>query len=61
MRLFALLLAAASFFLSPGIQAQVKELPPDALVRSVTDEVLDIIRKDKDIKAGSTEAGDRTG
>jgi phospholipid transport system substrate-binding protein len=51
MRLFALLLASASFFLSPGVQAQQT---PDALVKSVTDEVLDIIRKDKDIKAGST-------
>lgn len=53
MRLFALLLASASFFLSPGVQA--KELAPDELVKSVTDEVLDIIRKDKDIKAGSTQ------
>lgn len=52
MRLFALLLASASFFLPPGLQA--KELAPDALVKSVTDEVLDIIRKDKDIKAGNT-------
>ncbi|MCL4724026.1 MAG: ABC transporter substrate-binding protein [Rhodocyclaceae bacterium] len=51
MKLFALLLACASFFLSPGVQAQQA---PDALVKSVTDEVLDIIRKDKDIKAGST-------
>ena len=54
MRLFALLLASASFFLSSGVQAQARELAPDALVKSVTDEVLDIIRKDKDIKAGST-------
>jgi phospholipid transport system substrate-binding protein len=53
MRLFALLLASASFFLSPGVQAQ-QAMAPDALVKSVTDEVLDIIRKDKDIKAGST-------
>jgi phospholipid transport system substrate-binding protein len=52
MRLFALLLASASFFLSLGAQAQ--QMAPDALVKSVTDEVLDIIRKDKDIKAGST-------
>lgn len=54
MRLFALLLACASFFLSPSVLAQAKELPPDELVKTVTDEVLDIIRKDKDIKAGST-------
>jgi phospholipid transport system substrate-binding protein len=52
MRLFALLLASASFFLSLGAQAQ--QMAPDTLVKSVTDEVLDIIRKDKDIKAGST-------
>ena len=52
MRLFAALLACASFFLSPGALAQ--PMAPDALVKSVTDEVLDIIRNDKDIKAGST-------
>jgi phospholipid transport system substrate-binding protein len=52
MRLFAALLACVSFFLSPGALAQ--QMAPDALVKSVTDEVLDIIRKDKDIKAGST-------
>ena len=52
MRLFAALLACASLFLSPGALAQ--QMAPDALVKSVTDEVLDIIRKDKDIKAGST-------
>ena len=52
MRLFAALLACASFFLSPGALAQ--QMAPDALVKSVTDEVLDIIRNDKDIKAGST-------
>ena len=52
MKLFALLLACASFFLSPGVQA--REMTPDDLVKSVTDEVLDIIRKDKDIKPGST-------
>jgi phospholipid transport system substrate-binding protein len=55
MRLFAILLAVASIFLSPGVQAQSKEVPPDQLVKSVTDEVLDIIRKDKDIKSGSTQ------
>lgn len=53
MKLFALLLASASFFLSPGVQA--KDVAPDELVKSVTDEVLDIIRKDKDIKAGNTQ------
>ncbi|MBS3916435.1 MAG: ABC transporter substrate-binding protein [Sulfuritalea sp.] len=53
MRLYALLLASASFFLVPGVQA--KELAPDELVKSVTEEVLEVIRKDKDIKAGSTQ------
>ena len=52
MKLLAVLLAFASFLLSSGAQAQGQM--PDALVKSVTDEVLDIIRKDKDIKAGST-------
>jgi phospholipid transport system substrate-binding protein len=52
MRLSALLLAAASFFSWSGLQA--KAPGPDELVKSVTEEVLDIIRKDKDIKAGST-------
>ncbi len=31
-----------------------QEMAPDVLVRTVTDEVLDIVRKDKDIQAGST-------
>jgi phospholipid transport system substrate-binding protein len=52
MKAFALLLAAASFLLPLGAQAQ--ETAPDVLVKNVTTEVLDIIRKDKDIKAGST-------
>ncbi|MBM3391235.1 MAG: ABC transporter substrate-binding protein [Betaproteobacteria bacterium] len=53
MKLFAFLLAsAASLFLPLGVHAQ--ETAPDVLVKTVTNEVLDIIRKDKDIKAGST-------
>ncbi len=53
MKLFAVLLAGAASFLLPlGVQAQ--ETAPDVLVKNVTNEVLDIIRKDKDIKAGST-------
>jgi len=52
MKAFALLLSAASFLLPLGAQAQ--ETAPDVLVKNVTTEVLDIIRKDKDIKAGST-------
>jgi len=54
MRLFAFLLACVSLLLPSGVQAQAKETSPDALVKSVTEEVLDVIRKDKDIKAGST-------
>lgn len=52
MKVFAILLAVAGYFLPVGGLAQ--EVAPDALVKNVTDEVLDIIRKDKDIKAGST-------
>lgn len=37
-----------------GAQAQSPELAPDALVKSVTDDVLDIVRKDKDIQSGNT-------
>ena len=52
MKFFALLLAGASLLLPVGAQAQ--ETAPDVLVKNVTEEVLDVIRKDKDIKAGST-------
>ena len=34
--------------------AVAQDLAPDALVRSVTNDVLDIVRKDKDIQAGNT-------
>ena len=53
MKFFALLLAGAGLLLPLGAQAQ--ETPPDLLVRNVTEEVLEVIRKDKDIKAGSTQ------
>ena len=46
---FALSFAVASF----GI-AHAEDVSPDVLVKNVTNEVLDIIRKDKDIQAGST-------
>jgi phospholipid transport system substrate-binding protein len=52
MKFFALLLAGASLLLPIGAQAQ--ETAPDALVKNVTNEVLDIIRKDKDIQSGNT-------
>lgn len=34
--------------------ASAEELAPDTLVRNVTDEVLDIVRKDRDIQSGNT-------
>ncbi len=53
MKLFALLLAGAGLLLPLGTWAQ--ETAPDVLVKNVTTEVLDIIRTDKDIKAGNTQ------
>jgi phospholipid transport system substrate-binding protein len=34
--------------------AMAQEVAPDALIKSVTNEVLDIVRKDKDIQSGNT-------
>lgn len=48
-RLFALL---AGLLLAAGAGAQ--EIAPDALVRGVANDVLDIVRKDKDIQSGNT-------
>lgn len=53
MKFIAMLLATASLLLPVGAQAQ-EATAPDALVKTVTTEVLDIIRKDKDIQSGST-------
>lgn len=44
------LLASLLFAVSAG----ANEIAPDLLVRNVTNEVLDIVRKDKDIQAGNT-------
>lgn len=52
MKFFALLLAGVGLLLPAAAPAQ--EAAPDVLVRNVTNEVLDIIRKDKDIQSGST-------
>lgn len=49
MKRFAAVLFAASMFAS--VQAQEA---PDVLIQSVSEEVLDIIRKDKDIQGGNT-------
>lgn len=42
----------SALFLASGVFAQ--DSGPDALVRNVTNEVLDIVRKDKDIQSGNT-------
>ena len=47
-----LIFALTAFLLAPLALAQ--EVAPDALVRSVSQEVLEIIRKDKDIQSGNT-------
>lgn len=49
--LFSVLVAAACLLLPPAVDAQ--ELTPDALVKNVTNEVLTILRQDKDIQSGS--------
>ncbi len=40
--------------LALGAGARAEELGPDALVTTVTNDVLDIVKKDKDIQAGNT-------
>ena len=42
----------AGLVLAAGAHAQ--DIAPDALIKSVTDDVLDIVRKDKDIQSGNT-------
>lgn len=42
----------AGLSLAAGVHAQ--EVAPDALIKSVTEDVLDIVRKDKDIQSGNT-------
>lgn len=44
-------LASMVFFALPVV---ANDMAPDVLVRSVTGEVLDIVRKDKDIQSGNT-------
>jgi phospholipid transport system substrate-binding protein len=41
-------------FLVLSVSALAQEVAPDALIRSVTDEVLEIVRTDKDLKSGNT-------
>ena len=49
-RLLVVAGAIAAFASSPAVQAQ-EAIPPDALVKNVTLEVADILRKDKDIQS----------
>jgi phospholipid transport system substrate-binding protein len=37
-----------------ALSATAQEVAPDALIKTVTNEVLDIVRKDKDIQSGNT-------
>ena len=47
-----LLTLFAGLLLATGVHAQ--DVSPDALIKNVTEDVLDIVRMDKDIQAGST-------
>lgn len=49
--LFSVFVAAACLLLPPAVGAQ--DLAPDALVKNVTNDVLTILRQDKDIQSGS--------
>jgi len=51
MKLLSLLFASLMYFLPQLALAQ--EVSPDTLVRNVTNEVLDIVRSDKDIQSGN--------
>jgi len=42
----------AGLVLAAGVSAQ--EIAPDVLIKNVSEEVLDIVRKDKDIQSGNT-------
>ncbi|MDX1374817.1 MAG: ABC transporter substrate-binding protein [Burkholderiales bacterium] len=53
-RFLALMLAACLGLSAPGAAA-AELTPPDALVKNVTQEVLDIVSKDREIQAGNVE------
>ena len=50
-RFLATILAVASFI---GLPVSAAETSPDELVKSVTNDVLTIVRQDKDIQSGNT-------
>jgi phospholipid transport system substrate-binding protein len=49
--LSTLVCASASLFVQTAV---AQDVPPDALVRSVTDDVIAVVKQDKDIQSGST-------
>lgn len=53
MKFLLSLLTSLLLCLSGSIHAASTDLPPDQLVQSVTEEVLEIVRKDKDIREGN--------
>ncbi|KYC29468.1 Toluene tolerance family protein [Sterolibacterium denitrificans] len=50
---FASLFLAGLLFLSPAL-AGAQEVAPDVLVKTVTNEVLEVVRNDKDIQSGDS-------
>lgn len=52
-RLFASLVFSIAVALTPGVAA-AQDVSPDALIKSVTNDVLQIVRTDKDIQSGNT-------
>jgi phospholipid transport system substrate-binding protein len=52
MKCFALLLCSLTFLLPAVVLGQ--DVAPDVLIKSVSNEVLDLVRKDKDVQAGNT-------
>lgn len=52
MKLILSMLFALLFVLAP---ASAQELAPDAMVRQVTEDVLTVVRQDKDIQSGNTQ------
>jgi phospholipid transport system substrate-binding protein len=52
-KLFAFLILACGLALAGTSKAS--DLPPDVLVKNVTNEVLDVVKKDRDIQNGNTQ------
>ncbi len=52
MKFFRILLAVL-LLAAAGAQAQAPDTPPDAMIKNVTDEVVAIINKDRDIQSGN--------